>query len=130
VAVQPSDYRFPLLPAGEFMVKAHRSGIVVTSADVPLILAMVARGDRKHDIAAWFGLNQGRIKDIEDGDHGSPPLAPADQLPPSGSPGPKALDLRRAAARVEQLLAQGDESAIAEALRLLRQAIARFDRME
>jgi hypothetical protein len=112
------------------MAKARRSGIVVTSADVPLILAMVARGDRRHDIGAWFGLNQGRIKEVEDGDYGSPPPAPPNQLPPSGSPGPKALDLRLAAGRIEQLLAAGGTNAAAEALQVLRQAIARFDRME
>ena len=112
------------------MAKARRSGIVVTSADVPLILAMVARGDRRHDVGAWFGLNQGRIKEVEDGDYGSPAAAPPDQLPPSGSPGPKALDLRRAAARIEQILAHGGENAAGDALRILRDAMARFDRME
>lgn len=110
--------------------KARRSGIVVTSADIPLILAMVARRDRRHDIGAWFGLNQGRIKEVEDGDYGSPPPAAANLLPPSGSPGPKALDLRRAAARIEQILAQGGQNAVIEALRLLREAMTRFDRME
>ena len=38
------------------MAKANRSGIVVHQADVPIILGMVIRGDRKHDIAAWLGL--------------------------------------------------------------------------
>jgi hypothetical protein len=112
------------------MAKARRSGIVVTNADVPLILAMVARGDRRHDIGAWFGLNQGRIKEVEDGDYGSPARSPPSQLPPSGSPGPKAIDLRLAAGRIEQLLAAGGTNAAAEALQVLRQAIARFDRME
>jgi hypothetical protein len=112
------------------MPKARRSGIVVTSADVPFILAMVARGDRRHDIGAWFGLNQGRIKEVEDGDYGSPPPAPANLLPPSGSPGPKALDLRRAAARIDQILAQGGQNAVSEALRVLKEAITRFDKME
>jgi hypothetical protein len=57
------------------MSKAPRSGITVKNTDVPVILAMVARQDRRHDIAAWFGLNQGRIKEVEDGKHGNPPLA-------------------------------------------------------
>lgn len=112
------------------MPKARRSGIVVTSADVPLILAMVSRGDRRHDIAAWFGLNQGRINQVEDGDYGSPPPALANLLPPSGSPGPKALDLRRAAARIEQILASGGANSVIEALRVLREAMIQFDRME
>jgi hypothetical protein len=28
---------------------------------------MLARGDRQHDIAAWFGVNGGRIADIATG---------------------------------------------------------------
>jgi hypothetical protein len=112
------------------MAKAQRSGIRVTDAELPLILAMVARGDRRHDIAAWFGLNQGRIKQAEDGDYGQPPLAPANQLPPSGSPGPKARDLRRAATRIEQLLYQGGQNSVAQALDQLRRAMAQFDKME
>ena len=76
------------------MSKARRSGITVNRADVPVILGMINRGDRKHDVAAWFGLNQGRVKEIEDGKHGIPSLAPANTLLPSGSPGPKAQALR------------------------------------
>jgi hypothetical protein len=107
------------------MARARQSGIVVTVADVPLILAMVHRGDRRHDIGAWFGLNQGRIKEVEDGDYGNPPPAPANQLPPAGSPGPRARNLRRAIARVEQLLTQGS---LPQALEELRRAISDFDR--
>ena len=71
-------YDAPQLREGK-MTKAPRSGLSVSSADVPLILAMVARGDRRHDIAAWFGLNQGRIAEVEDGKHGTPPIAPPSQ---------------------------------------------------
>jgi hypothetical protein len=112
------------------MAIAARSGERVRAADVPIMLAMVARGDRKHDITAWFGLNPGRMADVEAGKHGNPPLAPQNQLPPSGSPGPKARALRRAAAQVEQLLAKGDVASIAKALADIRSAIERFDRME
>jgi hypothetical protein len=106
------------------MARARRSGIVVTPGIVPLFLAMVARGDRRHDVGAWFGLNQGRVREVERGDYGLPALAPANQLPPSGSPGPRARDLRRAADRVEQLFVQGNAP---QALAELRQAIATFD---
>lgn len=75
------------------MARAARSGITVNPADVPVILAMVARGDRRHDIAVWFGLNQGRVKEVEDGRHGPLVLAAANSLPPSGSPGIKARTL-------------------------------------
>src|SRR6266853_5556765 len=100
------------------MPRARQSGIVVTPADVPFILAMVARGDRRHDIGAWFGLNQGRIKEVEDGAYGNPPQAAPNQLPPSGSPGPRARRFRHAASHVEQLLNQGNT---AQALAEIRQ---------
>jgi hypothetical protein len=88
---------------------------------------MIARGDRKHDIAAWFGLNQGRITEVEDGVHGSAMPAPNHLLPPAGSPGPKARKLRRAADGIRDLLQSGD---IEGAIKLLDKAIAQFDKHE
>ena len=32
--------------------------------DAATIKAMLARGDRQHDVAAWFGVNGGRIAEI------------------------------------------------------------------
>jgi hypothetical protein len=107
------------------MTRAHRSGRRVTTADIPIVLAMVERGDRRHDIAAWLGLNQGRIAEVEDGQHGSARPAPQSSLPPSGSPGPKALDLRRSAEEVYQLLNGSDATA---AKKKLSEALVRFDR--
>jgi hypothetical protein len=46
---------------------------------------MLARGDRQHDIAAWFGVNGGRIADISTGKKFPKILtAPFDKLPPPG----------------------------------------------
>jgi hypothetical protein len=46
---------------------------------------MIARGDRHHDIAAWFGVNQGRIAEVNDGHlHPTATAASASQLPPPG----------------------------------------------
>jgi hypothetical protein len=112
------------------MARAARSGIFVTAEMVPRILAMVARGDRRHDIAAWFGVNQGRIKEVEDGEHGSPPLAPADDLPPSGSPGPKAEALREAVGIVRRVLQESGADGVEEALGRLNKAITEFDKNE
>ena len=112
------------------MSKARRSGITVRKADVPAILGMVARGDRKHDIAAWFGLNQGRIAEVEDGKYGSPPMAPANQLPPSGSPGLKARALRSEIDRIHQLLKKGTVADTQAALKKLEQAMQEFDKDE
>jgi hypothetical protein len=88
---------------------------------------MIARGDRKHDIAAWFGLNQGRIAEVEDGEHGPPIVAPPEQLPPSGSPGPKALALRSALEQISSLL-EADDTAGAQ--RLIARAIKQFEKKQ
>lgn len=44
--------------------RAHSSGIQLTDRDAALVKGMLARGDRQHDIAAWFGVNGGRIAEI------------------------------------------------------------------
>jgi hypothetical protein len=89
---------------------------------------MVARGDRRHDVAAWFGLNQGRIKEVEDGKHGTPPLA-THGLPPSGSPGLKARALQAAINQVYQELKQGPAK-IGDAVARLEKAMNDFDKNE
>lgn len=66
------------------MSKAEKSGITLTEEDAAIAKGMLARGDRQHDIAAWFGVNGGRIADINTGKtfrH----VAPAHRdLPPAG----------------------------------------------
>jgi hypothetical protein len=47
---------------------------------------MIARGDRHHDVAAWFGVNQGRIAEVNGGAvYAEAPIAPDSELP---APGP------------------------------------------
>jgi hypothetical protein len=41
--------------------RAEPSGIALNGADAAIIKGMLARGDRQHDIAAWFGVNAGRV---------------------------------------------------------------------
>ena len=36
--------------------------------DVAMVKGMLIRGDRQHDIAAWFGVNPGRIAEVKSGD--------------------------------------------------------------
>jgi hypothetical protein len=95
---------------------ANASGLSLTTNDIPIVLGMVARGDRSHDIAAWFGVNQGRIKEAKDGKYGLPGPAPANSLPPKGPPGIKGRRLREAARKVSALLANGDVTGAASAL--------------
>ena len=88
---------------------AKASGLALKSSDIPTVLGMAARGDRNHDIAAWFGVNQGRIKEAKDGKYGTPIASSAQALPPKGPPGIKGRRLREAMNSVAALLAQNDE---------------------
>ena len=57
----------------------------LTDQEISIVKGMIARGDRQHDIAAYFGENGGRIGEINTGKRG--PLvtpAAANQLPPPG----------------------------------------------
>jgi hypothetical protein len=47
--------------------RANPSGIRLTERDAAIVKAMLARGDRQHDIAAWFGVNGGRVGEIAGG---------------------------------------------------------------
>ena len=44
--------------------RASPSGISLTDRDAAVIKGMLIRGDRQHDIAAWFGVNSARIAEI------------------------------------------------------------------
>ncbi|MEL7464873.1 MAG: hypothetical protein AAFN79_12440 [Pseudomonadota bacterium] len=67
------------------VLKAQPSGIRLDEDDAALVKGMLARGDRQHDIAAWFGVNGGRIGEISTGAKFSD-VKPAKQneLPPPG----------------------------------------------
>lgn len=64
--------------------KAEQSGISLTETDAAIVKAMLARGDRQHDIAAWFGVNGGRIADISTGKTFAHVMPAAGNLPPKG----------------------------------------------
>jgi hypothetical protein len=66
-------------------MRAEPSGISLTESEATIAKGMIARGDRQHDIAAWFGVNGGRIGDISTGKK-FPNVAAAsmDKLPPPG----------------------------------------------
>ena len=65
--------------------RAPSSGITLTEKDAAIVKGMLARGDRQHDIAAWFGVNGGRIGEIASGrKFRSVAVAPSTALPPPG----------------------------------------------
>lgn len=106
---------------------AKASGISLTAKDIPVLLGMAARDDRNHDIAAWFGVNQGRIKEAKDGKYGKPAPASPKSLPPKGPPGIKGRRLREAIDDVFALLAKGDISGVK---RSLDAAVKQYDANE
>lgn len=99
----------------------------LTNDDAKIILGMSARGDNKHDIAAWFGVNQARIKEVEDGAHGNLTAAAADKLFPKGAPGPKG---RRLKAFVEKALGQMAAGNLDEAASTLEAGLTAFNKNE
>ena len=67
------------------MGRAPASGIRLSDDDAAIVKGMLARGDRQHDIAAWFGVNGGRIANIATGrTHANVAVAGDDRLPPPG----------------------------------------------
>lgn len=110
------------------MSRSKASGYVLKKSDAPIIMGMVARGDRDHDIAAWFGVNQGRIAEVKDGTKfGVVAAAPASQLPPKGVPGIKGRRLRDDAQRALDAFVAGNTEG---ARNFLKRGIAEYDRNE
>jgi hypothetical protein len=95
---------------------AKKSGYRLEPDDIPIVRGMILRNDRRHDIAAWFGVNQGRIPGAENGDYGNVDPAPAEELPPSGPPGIKGRRLRDAIEEYQRLMAKGDAAGATAAL--------------
>jgi hypothetical protein len=57
----------------------------LSEGEIATVKGMLLRGDKQHDIAAWFGVNGGRIGEISTGQTGaSVTAASVDQLPPRG----------------------------------------------
>ena len=111
------------------MRRGKASGYTLSNRDAAVVLGMIARGDRHHDIAAWFGVNQGRIAEVQDGSHGSIAVAPSDQLPPKGPPGVKGNRLRASVEKTLAMLESGEANSD-EAVNQLRNALAKYDSYE
>ncbi len=99
----------------------------LNNQEAKVVLGMVARGDNEHDIAAWFGVNQGRIPEVKNGSHGSLTAASGDELAPKGSLGIKGRRVRAFCAKALEAL-EGDD--IESAKKHLTDGLARFDRHE
>ena len=111
------------------MDRASASGYSLTANDVPVVLGMVLRGDRKHDIAAWFGVNQGRIADAENGKYGGGAAAGVNALPPKGPAGIKGRALRESVGAALGMYDSGD-IALDNFLKRLKSANSKYDANE
>ncbi|MGO9741320.1 MAG: hypothetical protein ACLPN5_07370 [Roseiarcus sp.] len=106
------------------MARADASGFKVETTDIPIIIGMINRGDRRHDIAAWFGLNQGRVKNTQDGKYGPPHTTPGIKLPPKGPPGIKGRRLRDEVDAALSKMAAGNSAA---GIASLKEALKHYD---
>lgn len=68
------------------MAKAAASGISLGYRETCVVKGMLARGDRQHDIASYFGVNPARVNEIASGDNAYPnaQASPEAELPPPG----------------------------------------------
>lgn len=68
------------------MARAPASGSRLNYREIQLVKGMLLRGDRQHDIAAYFGVNGGRVGEVATGDcqYPSAPAANENDLPPPG----------------------------------------------
>ena len=93
-------------------IRASASGISLTNEDAAIVKGMLHRGDRQHDIAAWFGVNGGRIAEIATGaKFGDVEPAATQLLPPPGPylSGRDAAVLIQSIAKIRQTLDRAEE---------------------
>ncbi|UPH70472.1 hypothetical protein LGT41_0011810 [Abyssibius alkaniclasticus] len=103
--------------------------------ETTIVKGMLARGDKQHDIAAYFGENGGRVAEVSTGDCAYPnaPCAPAEKLPPPGPYLNRATTssvcsiLRDAIATIVEAGDETDEAALAVAA--LEKAIEKLDNL-
>lgn len=98
--------------------RAEPSGRRLNEHDARVVKGMLERGDRQHDIAAWFGVNGGRVAEVATGKRFRC-VAPAGagDLPPPG-PYPSGQEAAEAQAALEKAL--GALAAVETALTKLR----------
>ena len=112
-------------------MRAESSGLSLTHRDTSIVKGMLLRGDRQHDIAAYFGVNGGRIAEVATGKNTYPNAKPMpeSELPP---PGPylsryalqSVIDtLNDAIAALDLAEAAGDIEDVRAALVLARETI-------
>ena len=98
------------------MSRASTSGISLSKSDAAIIKGMLYRGDRQHDIAAWFGVNGGRIAEISSRRKFSEVLMQQERLPP---PGPYLSGKQSHEVKIDLLEALSDLKSMTQSGRLI-----------
>lgn len=104
-----------------------------TYRETQIVKGMLARGDKQHDIASYFGVNGGRVAEVATGNCDYPNALAADEsnLPPPGPyVGAKTVfeikqSLSNAVDLIEVAGTPGSECEVA--LEALKSAIAKLD---
>lgn len=112
------------------MSRGKASGYTLSNSDVPTILGMENRGDRDHDIAAWFGVNQGRVAEAKEGKYGPGQPAPGNILPPKGAPGVKGRRLRQAVRQALEKIEKNGAASLSDVRKILSEAEKKYDSNE
>ncbi len=93
--------------------RAQPSGINLSEEDASIVKGMLERGDRQHDIAAWFGVNGGRIAEIATGHtFYHVPKASEEDIPLPGPypAGREAVAAIKALAQAKQAIAAAEQT--------------------
>lgn len=99
--------------------------------DAEIIMGMLERGDKNHDIAAWFGENPARVAEVKDGTaFGTVKCALKEELPPRGAVGPKARRLRAYVRDAIDILNNNGASGIEHAIKELQDGLTQFEKHE
>lgn len=85
-----------------------------TYRETQIVKGMLARGDKQHDIAAFFGVNGGRIAEVSTGasEYAAAPALPEGELPSEG-PYPSPYGMLKARTVLEEttkLIGSADDS--------------------
>lgn len=105
--------------------------MAITHKEASIVMGMLSRGDKNHDIAAWFGENPARVAEVKDGTaFGAVPAAPPAELPPKGAVGPRARRLRAYARDALAVLVEKGPDGVVRAIKELKEGLHHFDAHE
>ena len=92
--------------------RAVTSGVRLNEREAAIVKGMLARGDRQHDVAAWFGVNSGRIAEIATGVAFAWVKKTESDLPPPGPypTGKQAIEAQNALNTALEALAAAESS--------------------